>query len=711
MMCYVDGAALVSGIVVLTAWTNCARAAEELTIDRDNIAITQSVSIRPGRYNVKDTDKNGVLQVKADDVEIDFHGATLQAADPETADLTRAEGIGIAIDGHKNVTIRNANVYGYAFNIRSNQAPGLKLENCNVSFSRAQRIAVGTQTVEIWLTLRSLDAWRSYGAGMWIESSDGARIENCRGSGAQDGLLLVNSSDCTVSGCDFSYNSGFGIGLWNSSRNVVAWNHIDFVNRPWGGGWGADSASFVVVGGSNENYIVGNSFTHGGDGFFLTDLFNGGFSEKKPVTEFAGRCDGNIIAYNDGSWSPCNAFEGTFSFGNVYYHNLADDSGYGFWLGYSSDTLLLENEILRNRNEGIAIEHGHGNRIEANRIAENRGAAVALWAEGPEWLLKLHPSRDNDIRGNSIRRCGRAFRLNGSTNTTGADNAIEDTPPGDVELAQGTGGSALTQFKSSPQYARLQEILKAKPKDFRMLRDEPGPKGIEWIRAEEYSPRDYRGKLVAWRNRDAATLEMLPITTEQLDFSTPRWITVKQDPQTKCYVATPAPQPGPGQVRDYTIEVQTRQGRQTQKITGAFLTAEWDVRWFRWGQPKKLAYDDAAGWKKLFDSKPLYRQTTRELSTKLWAGGMPPGVPRNDFAILAETKVKLPAGRYRVSTISDDGIRVFLDGKDIISRWNHHGSTPDQAEVDIAEGVHEWVVHYFQEDGASALIFNWQKLK
>ena len=77
---------------------------------------------------------------------------------------------------------------------------------------------------------------------------------------------------------------------------------------------------------------------------------------------------------------------------------------------------------------------------------------------------------------------------------------------------------------------------------------------------------------------------------------------------------------------------------------------------------------------------------------------------------MASTKVKLDAGRYRLSTLSDDGLRVFLDGKEVISRWNHHGPTPDRTEVEIAAGVHEFVIHYCQESGASALEFNWEKL-
>ena len=118
--------------VFFVSWAGLASAAELIAIDRDNIAITQSVRIKPGVYTVKDADSNGVLHVEKDGVEIDFQGATLQSADPRTLDLTRVEGMGIFLDGHKNVTIRNAKVHGYFFNIKAVHAAGLKLERTSL---------------------------------------------------------------------------------------------------------------------------------------------------------------------------------------------------------------------------------------------------------------------------------------------------------------------------------------------------------------------------------------------------------------------------------------------------------------------------------------------------------------------------------------------------------------------------------------------------
>ncbi|HUU97081.1 MAG TPA: right-handed parallel beta-helix repeat-containing protein [Phycisphaerae bacterium] len=701
---------LALALVLATAlWPAGLAAAQQLEIDRDNIVVNATTQIKPGHYYIRDSDGSGVIRITTDNAVVDFRGATLAATEHYQADLDRADGTGVLIDGARNVIIRNANVHGYRYNIRAINAPGLTLENCDVSYSRAQRIARDGRPIAIWIHLRSIQAWRDYGGGIWIEQSDNSTVSKCRGCSNQNGLLLVDSAGCTVTECDFSFNSGFGIGLWGASKNVVAWNMLDFVNRPWGGGWGGDSAALVIVNGSNENYIVGNSMTHGGDGLFLTDCTNGGINGQTKTTNIQGSCDRNIIAYNDGSWSPHNAFEGTFSTGNVYYRNIANDSHYGYWLGFSDDSLLLENEIFRIGAEGIAIEHGSGTRVEGNTFGDVRGAAVALWARG-DWVGKLHPSRDSDIRDNVIRDCGRSSRLDNATEVSVGGNTIENTAEPNFDFVERPSTGALVTFKKSDQYKRLQEIVATKPTDFMMLRDGPGPKGIPWIQADHFSPRDYRNQLVAWRKKDACTLEISPLATGRLGFTMPGWINVEWNREANLYVATARPTDGPGESRPYSIDITQTGSSKTQTLTGTFLTAQWDVCWYRWDQPAKLAYDDHDAWARLFKSDPIHRQTTRDASRKLWSSGFPEGVPRSHFAIVASTQIKLAGGRYRLSTLSDDGLRLFLDGKEVISRWNHHGPTPDRTEVEIAAGVHEFVIHYCQESGASALEFAWEKL-
>jgi hypothetical protein len=123
-----------------------------------------------------------------------------------------------------------------------------------------------------------------------------------------------------------------------------------------------------------------------------------------------------------------------------------------------------------------------------------------------------------------------------------------------------------------------------------------------------------------------------------------------------------------------------------------------------------MKYDDAAAWKQLFATKPLATETTRLLGGDYSGRSPAPGVPAGHFALLATTKFQVPEGRYQFRTVSDDGIRLFLDGKEIISRWNHHGPTPDEVTVSLDPGPHTLRVEYCQEDGAAVLRLNWSKV-
>ena len=120
----------------------CASAAEEIPIDRDNIDIGTSASIKPGTYEVADADSNGVLHISASDVTLDFQGATLWGSKKDAAPDTR-KGIGLRIEGAKNVTVRNANFHGFAIALKAGKCENLVLEKCNFSSSLAQPCRMG----------------------------------------------------------------------------------------------------------------------------------------------------------------------------------------------------------------------------------------------------------------------------------------------------------------------------------------------------------------------------------------------------------------------------------------------------------------------------------------------------------------------------------------------------------------------------------------
>jgi len=59
--------------------------------------------------------------------------------------------------------------------------------------------------------------------------------------------------------------------------------------------------------------------------------------------------------------------------------------------------------------------------------------------------------------------------------------------------------------------------------------------------------------------------------------------------------------------------------------------------------------------------------------------------------------VNLAKGTYSLRTISDDGVRVWLDGRLVIDNWSQHGSKLDYAAMN--GGEHKLRVQYFQVDG------------
>ena len=681
--------------------------------------ITASVKVRSRTYTLADGNGKGAIQIGADGVTIDFQGATLQSPDEPGGRKENFNGVGLMIADHRNVTIRNAHIHGFHVNVEVLRSSGIKLENCEVSDSRSQRMMIGDSPTNVWLDLRGLDSWRSYGAGAWIEKCSKCVVEAVKANQSQNGLILVNANDNKIVGCDFSYNSGWGIALCGSSDNLISWNHADFCNRPWAGGWGGDSSGVVLTSGSNRNVWANNSFTHGGDGFFLATK-NGGWDDKGKLHE-EGTCDENLVAYNDGSWSTANAFESTFSVKNVFYRNFADESNYGFWLGYSNQNIVQGNEIIGSHVDAIAHEQGSKNLYLDNDIENTGGTAIHLWS-GREVRFDQSPSEGNVISGNKIVKAGRAYDLTNSTGYTAEGNVVREAPipAGFHPLSAGGGRNRALLTPGT-----LAEVRKLKPAGFTMYRDTDLPKGWQWLAPSAYGMRDYRKMPVPWMMKDDRTVRLYIPSGEDMRgarrtrrpeadatrkadvaLDLPPWMVESkaENPGEMYLTAKPSKEPY-GQYRDFRFKATV--GKQVQWIAGHLLDLMWHVRWFKWFRNDHDAYTDSAGWASLFAGPALREEDLPALPQIPGYAAPEPGLPGDHFALDATSKIKLAAGRYRFDTISDDGIQVLVDGKLVVNNWTHHGGTADTGEIELAAGVHEIEIHYCQEDGGAALSVHW----
>jgi hypothetical protein len=122
-----------------------------------------------------------------------------------------------------------------------------------------------------------------------------------------------------------------------------------------------------------------------------------------------------------------------------------------------------------------------------------------------------------------------------------------------------------------------------------------------------------------------------------------------------------------------------------------------------WYKYEDLKPENEEGWKKLFEGKPV-KQTKVEKIDFNWGGGSPmEELHHNHFALRATTEIEFPEGEYTFRTISDDGIRVFLDDEKIINNFKWHPPQEDLASVKISKGKHKIVIEYFEITGHAQL--------
>jgi hypothetical protein len=82
-------------------------------------------------------------------------------------------------------------------------------------------------------------------------------------------------------------------------------------------------------------------------------------------------------------------------------------------------------------------------------------------------------------------------------------------------------------------------------------------------------------------------------------------------------------------------------------------------------------------------------------------------LPNDHFGLIARTELALPAGKWRVATRSDDGVRVRIDDEVVIENWTWHGPTVDAGTVELAAPqTVSIVVEYFELDGYALLEFS-----
>ena len=613
------------------------------------MVITHSVVVKPNTYRLS----GPPIIIRGDSIMVDFRGATLQGTDPTVEPDQRLD-TAIVIDGGSSIVLANAHIHGYKIGVLARRTRGLALYGNDVSDNWKPRLfsLVEHESLVDWLSFHhnEQDEWLRFGAAIYLQDVTGAELRENIALRGMNALMLVRSSGVVIRDNNFSFNSGLGIGLYRSSDDTIVHNRLDYNVRGYSHGHytrGQDSADLLLFEQSCRNVVAFNSMTHGGDGIFL-------WAGQTTMDSGTGGANDNLFYGNDVSYSTANGVEITFSRNRVI-GNKAWGNEYGVWGGYSFDTEIRGNDFRRNRT-GIAIEHGQNNTIAGNRFNRD-STAIRLWADSiapSDWGYPKHHdtrSRDYHIVENSFS--GNTTRLN-VRNTSGLDTASTVVPPPLPRFITTLRNDSLTVPSSDVSLADRSSIVV----------DEWGPYDWEWPKLRLVG----RDTLVA----------LGPTLGAQWEVRASRGVRA----------------------------VQTTEGLHGMGVIGDTLivtpgdSTDWSLTLISRG--KVFSYEffqPAIKWSVRFSADSTRSPLVLPRLDMMWY--RPPAgfafLPQNDWSLEAKGRVKLGAGSYLLRTISDDAIRVWIDGVLVIDNWTPHESQVNYAPV--FGGQHDLRVAYKQVDG------------
>jgi parallel beta-helix repeat protein len=687
-----------------------ALAAQEVPF-RSGMVVTASARIRPGTYLAPVDSGSAAIVVRGSGIVLDLTGVELAGAEDRHAP-DRFAGTAILIEGGDDVTVRGARIRGYKLGIVARGTRRLTLERNDLSHNWRPRLYSGVERESLvdWLSYHKNegDEWLRYGAAIYLAGVEGGEIRDNTVRQGMNALLMTRSSGLRIWNNDFSFNSGLGIGLYRSSRNLIAHNRMDWNVRGYSHGFfnrGQDSAALLMYEQSSENVVAFNSMTHSGDGLFL-------WAGQHTMDTGEGGSNDNLFYRNDFSFAPTNGMEATFS-RNAFVANRVEGAWHGLWGGYSFESVILGNEF-RNNVEAIAIEHGQENRIAANTFTGDT-TAIHLWwnrIEPSDWGYPKHRdtrSRDYAIESNTFDRNRVVLRARDTQGIGFAGNTVRAADT--LIVARGdTTGFRITD-SAEPFAIPERYVVEPLPGGRDVLSAPVIRRGRDAIIVDEWGPYDWRSPKLWPKGRSDAT----PLVLRVLG-PAGSWRVVAREgigrlsAMTGTVGDTIVVTAAAGREQDFRLELEYR-GEATVSPIGDSTAAGRPVR-FAWER-----YRPAALWDVRFvalDSAGAHPADTAQVALALrdsaravldtarldlmWYRPPKAEIPPARLLTEARATITLPRGRYRLRTIADDAIRVWVDERLVMDDWAPGESRTRETLVPLG-GRHAFRVEHLQLDG------------
>jgi uncharacterized protein YgiM (DUF1202 family) len=94
-----------------------------------------------------------------------------------------------------------------------------------------------------------------------------------------------------------------------------------------------------------------------------------------------------------------------------------------------------------------------------------------------------------------------------------------------------------------------------------------------------------------------------------------------------------------------------------------------------------------------------------------WGVGSPAsGIGADGFSVRWTRNVNLNTGRYRFTATSDDGMRLWVNGRLLIDQWRDQAATTLSAEIDLPGGSVPVQMDYYEAVGGASAALTWQQI-
>jgi hypothetical protein len=526
--------------------------------------------------------------------------------------------------------------------------------------------------------------------------------------GCNDNLLYGN---------DFSHAPTNGIEATFSRNKFVNNLVLECWHGIWGG-YGFDSKVIGNVFGYNVDAIA---WEHGQDNLIRGNIFyrdqtalriwanasqdpNWGYGKKRDTRSRDWRIEGNLFTEIPGGVLNLTRTE----------NFLLGKNGYGAAKGFYEIRGPVKNVRIedarsspsRQTSGNATIEQATASRVDIPSLAADGRSSVSF---------DTHPLADASALGRGATVVGaREFETNW--------NPLH-------YHGQPISVGSLLMGRALPPIPK--EALTYAPKPLTGGHDpflKPGTlRGWRYMIVDEWGPYDFKRPLL-WPREDLNPGITGRYTRKRFEILGPkgRWTLISK-PEGVTLSASQGAVPGTvdvsipaGQASNVKIEM-AYLGAATTDVRGIvtpagkavrfgyskfFAPVDWTIRFYKWTKSENPSEPHSnlsePELQTIFKGTPLKEVKQDKLD---YAGSAFDRVTGNDhFATVAEGEFTIQPGDYTLDLTTDDGARVWLDGKPLIQdAWHYQGPTLYSRAVHLTQGKHTIRVEHFQIDGYAAL--------